>query len=836
MIAEPFNSDWGVRPLTSAFFALTAGARTPVTLPHDQMLTHRRDSQTVEGATTGYFAGGDADYEKQFHVPEEWRSQRITLEFEGVYRDGRVFVNGALAAHRPDGYTRFFVPIDPYLRYGETNVLRVECSAAEDGRWYTGLGIHRPVTLHRGGLVHLDVEGPRFTTPSIDDELAVVEVGVVVHNESPNTADTKVEIELVAPDGTRAAAETVPLTIMPGRSASVTKRMFVSAPQRWNPDDPNLYTGAITLHHDDVPIDRCDDTFGIRRLQIDPIHGLRINGAPIKLRGACVHHDNGPLGAAAIGRAEHRRVELLRDAGFNALRSAHAPMSKAMLTACDRLGMLVMDEAFDTWTIRKSRFDHSRDFPTWWRADIESMISKDHNHPSVIFYSIGNEIFETGNRLSSSWGRDLALVTKELDPTRFTVNCINVLVSVLDQLLATFADSAADGGVNDMLGSMEEIVTMLWRSEDISTMTAEAFSQVDIAGYNYGDARYAVDPTEFPNRVSVGSETARQGIARNWQTIVAQPNVVGDFCWTGWDYLGEAGIGRYRDPDNPIDLSMTDALADYPYLAADAGDLDITGERRPCSYFREIVFGLRTAPYIAVHRPGRNVDDAVPNAFAWDGSEGHWTWNGDEGKPVRVDVYSDAEEAELAIDGRVIGAAPAGPDNGFRATFETNYAPGTLTATAIRAGAPAERSELVSAGPVTDLRLFAEQTCVHATDDDLVFVRVALVDDQGNIHPREIRRIRVDVEGPGVLAGLGNGNAQLDEPLVSDTRETHAGTVLAIVRPTGPGQIAVHASAERLPERTISVSVSPLPGDAEVLEAEASTPGPQPQAVGSHRS
>ncbi|MFE3543154.1 glycoside hydrolase family 2 TIM barrel-domain containing protein [Nocardia sp. NPDC059177] len=771
------------------------------------MLTLPRAHDAGDGAANGFFPGGDADYEKRFDVPLEWADHRITLEFEGVYRDARVFINNALAAHRPYGYSRFFVAADPYLRYGETNVIRVECSATEDTRWYSGLGIHRPVTLHRGELIHLTVEGPRFATPDIEDDLAAVHVDATVHNESTRTAHLDVRIEILDPDGDLVAEETMPLTVFAGERATVHRRVFVRDPKLWSPEHPDLYLGRVWLIHNDRVVDHSKDHFGIRRIQIDPAHGLRINGQPVKLRGACVHHDNGPLGAAAITRAEQRRVELLRAAGFNALRSAHQPMSKAMLRACDRLGMLVMDEAFDSWTVRKTRFDYSRDFPTWWRADIESMVTKDYNHPSVILYSIGNEIFETGNRLSARWGRELAATVKTLDPHRFTVNAINVLVSSLDQIAAAMSAAGACGGVNDMLGSMEEMVAMLWRSEDTAALTAEAFAQVDVAGYNYGDARYDLDPTQFPNRVCVGSETARQDIAARWQQTARLPHVIGDFCWTGWDYLGEAGIGRVREPGSAVEMSLDSALGDYPHLTSETGDLDMTGTRRPASYFREIVFGLRTEPYISVHPPQRFGIGAVPNAFAWDGSEGHWTWPADEGKPVRIDVYSDAEQVELRVNQQSLGRRSAGPEHGYIATFEATYAPGVLTATAYRDGVEAETTELHTAARVADLRLTAESTTATANDNDLVHVRIALVDQYGRTNPAETRTVRVDIEGPGVLAGLGSGDPRLDEPMLTTTRTTYAGTILAIVRPTGAGILTVRAGADDLEPRTVTIDV-----------------------------
>lgn len=805
MLPEPFNRAWTVRPLSSIFFGAGDARPTPVTLPHDQQITLPRDPDAASGRDNGFFPAASARYEKSFHAPEEWKSQRIILEFEGVYRDARVYVNGALAAHRPYGYSRFFVSVDPFLSYGAENVIRVECSAGEDSRWYSGLGIYRPVTLHRGPLVHIAVEGPRFSTPEVATDLAVVQVETVVKNESPLTETVIVDLEITDTAGRVLATDSVPATLLPGATAKVRRRVYVTDPQLWSPETPHLHHGRVSLLHNGISIDHSADHFGIRRIRVDPVHGLRINGKPITVRGACVHHDNGPLGAATIGRAEERRVELLRAAGFNALRSAHNPMSKSMLAACDRLGMLVMDEAFDSWTIRKTRFDYSRDFPQWWRADIESMVVKDFNHPSVAFYSIGNEIFESGNPLSAGWGRDLAAAVYELDPARFTVNSINALVSAVDKL-AALADSSS-AGVNDVLGSMNDIVAAMWTSDYAADLTAEAFGQADVAGYNYGEARYDLDLEQFPHRVCISTETARSGIAERWSAITRHSHVLGEFCWSGFDYLGEVGIGRIRTADNPDDVGFSSTLAHYPYLTSATGDLDITGIRRASSYYRETVFGFRSQPYIAVVPARYHGITLEPNMFGWDGSTNSWTWPGDEGAPVRVDIYSDADEVELMVNGRIVGHAPAGPEHNYRASFQVAYEPGVVAAVAYRKGTETSRTELHSAGPVTQLSAEAEVGAIGTTDDDLAYVRISLRDSDGRVNPAETRRISVTVEGPAVLAGLGSGDPKPDEPLTGSVRSTFEGTVLAVIRPTGTGTVTVHAAADGLEARAVAITV-----------------------------
>ncbi|WP_328609529.1 DUF4982 domain-containing protein [Amycolatopsis sp. NBC_00345] len=777
-----------------------------MTLPHDALISSPRDANAAGGANTGFFPSADIEYEKTFEVAESGAGQRHVLEFEGVYRDARVYLNGALAAHRPYGYSRFFVPIDRFLRYGEANTIRVEATSDQDSRWYPGAGLIRPVTLHRSGLLHLAPEGPRFSAPQVADDLAVVRVEARIDNESPVRSTVRVRIEIVEEaTGRTVATASAPVTVFPGESAEVSLRVFVRDPGLWGPDSPTLYRGHVTVVEDSdggAELDQASDTFGIRKIELDPVHGLRINGTTVKLRGACVHHDNGPIGAAAIGAAEERRVRLLREAGFNAIRSAHNPASTALLRACDKYGVLVMDEAFDAWTSRKVRSDYSHDFADWWERDVESMVRKDFNRPSVILYSIGNEIAQAGNPLDAKTGRDLAATLKRLDPARFTLFAGQVLMAAGEEAAAIMTEQNI--GVNDVLTSMEDVLAKFWQSPAAARLMEEAYAQVDLAGYNYGAARYALDPGEFPDRISVGSETHRQSIAGNWATILGSPQVIGDFCWTGWDYLGEVGVGRVRPA---AQAGLTGFLGPFPYLTAMVGDLDITGVRRPSSYFRETVFGLRDTPYIAVQEPSLFGVELAVNAFGWRGLEGRWTWPGSEGHPVRIEVYSSADEVELLVNGRSAGRIAAGAKTGYIAEFTGTYEPGTLTAVAYQDGVESGRGELSTAGPVTALSLVPEQDHLDRTDESLAFVRVSLVDADGRVNPARAETVTVTVDGPAVLQGLGSGDPRPAEPITGPTRTTHAGELLAVVRPTGTGSIVIKAAAAGLPEASVVVNV-----------------------------
>ena len=410
------------------------------------------------------------------------------------------------------------------------------------------------------------------------------------------------------------------------------------------------------------------------------------------LRGACVHHDNGLLGAATFDRAEERRVELLKAAGFNAIRSAHNPMSKPMLAACDRQGMLVMDETFDMWAEAKSEDDYALRFPEWWEVDVEAMVRKDLNHPSVILYSIGNEIPEAGRPYGARIGRAIAEKIRSLDGTRLITQAISGLLAggpeLIDELRTGLADRVPETdeqtGVNTAMTNLADRLNNLMVSETIARNSAETISYLDVAGYNYMESRYELDRDLYPNRVIVGSETHPAAIDTLWAAVRRYPHVIGDFTWTGWDYLGEVGVGRteYGEPDPSA--GPPSFLGEFPWLTAWCGDIDITGHRRPQSYYREIVFGRRTDPYVVVRRPQFHGQPTSGTPWQWSDAVSTWSWEGFEHRPVTVEIYGDADEVELLVNGRSLGRRPAGPDHRYRAEFEAEFEPGLLEAVAWR--------------------------------------------------------------------------------------------------------------------------------------------------------
>ena len=827
MTRSSFNRGWRARPKQNTFLeGMQQGAEEweDVTLPHDAMIGTRRDPHALDGPLNGYFPGGSFQYEKAFDVPAAWRGKRVSLEFEAVYRDARVYLDREFVGGHHSGWTGFTLPLDRFLRPGERQTLSLECSAFLDGRKYTGAGIHRDVWLHVQELVHLVPQAVHVRTPDIDEHRAIVDMATSVTNESPDVASVVVRSEVRDPDGTVVGADDYPLTVLPGGTPTVRQRVAVADPRLWSTSTPQLHTVATTLRwagedHEEGDLERQVTSFGIRRLQVDPRLGLRINGEPTLLRGACLHGENGPLGAATIRRADERRIEILREAGFNAVRIGHQAMSTAMLEACDRLGVLVLDEVFDSWTSSKADLDFSLYFPDHAEDEVAAMVRKDRNHPSVIMYSVGNEVPEAGRPLDSAWSRRLADVVRALDPDRFTVNCINGLAAVGPYLGAASdrapagdgareggeQESPLSGGLNTMMNDAGGLLATLVNSDLVTERTAEAFAGVDIGGYNYMEGRYDDEADRFPNRVMVGSETGRPPFPGNWQRVKTLPNLIGDFCWAGWDYLGEVGIGRPQVPGEERQL-----LGNYPWLAGAAGDIDITGRRLASSYWRETVFGRRQAPYLAVQRPH---DGAAyePSMWGWTDAVGSWTWDEEPGTPLHVEVYSGAESVDLTLNGRSVSSVAGGPGVGFRSTVEIPWEPGELVATASGGGA---RTVLRTATGPARLRATADRSAVRADDTDLSVVVVELVDAAGTVWTAHDRPVTVAVDGAGVLQALASGDPRPEVGFRETTCPTHDGRVTAYVRPTVTGTITLVATCEPGLTATVSIDAS-VPPSAE---------------------
>ena len=679
-----------------------------VNLPHDAMILEKPYAESANNVKTGFRDGGNYTYEKNIFIGEDRRGKVTLLKFDGVYRNCQVYVNGYPAKSHAYGYTQFYVPLTDGVKYGQDNQIRVVVhnGAMPNSRWYSGSGIYRSVYMLTGDPVYFEPESLQAETKSIDADAAIIEVRATLINRSIDVQESRVRISVEKKDGTNVCSDMIKLPLKGESSQTVRTSLLIESPDLWSENSPNLYRIKAELETADLYTDSGEVAFGIRLMTLDSKRGLRINGQQVKLRGACIHHDNGLLGAATYKDAEYRRVRLLKEAGFNSIRMAHHPMSEELLEACDDLGVYVMDEAFDMWTRTKSDLDYALDFDKNWQEDIRSMVKKDYNHPSVIMYSIGNEIPEISHDSGIEYLRLLSEEIKKLDTTRYVTTAITAPYLMGDQMMEIFeavhanhpedapkaGAELADADVNEFLGLMSKYTPEMVNHPITSSRMDRICAAVDIPGYNYMTGRYELDMEENPGRVIVGSETYPPEIGRNWNYISTHENVIGDYTWTGFDYLGEAGIGvtGYAFGEGGF-------TAGFPCQVAYCGDLDITGFRRPQSYFREIVFGLRKDPYIATIDP----DHYGKNQFKTDWTSGDqvstWTYNGREGKKTAVEVYANASEVELFQNGVSLGRKACGADHNYTAVFETIYSPGTLKAVAYQNGNQCGEFELSTA-------------------------------------------------------------------------------------------------------------------------------------------
>ena len=595
-----WNEDWKFWVDKDAFalvWNIPKEAKT-VTLPHDAMLEQDACKDSRNGGNTGFRDGGVYQYVKMLKPGTADRNRTMMLKFEGIYMNAMVYVNGQMAAKCPYGYTGFYVPLNDFLQYGEENEIRVivRNSAMTNSRWYSGGGIYRDVYLVTAEEAYIAPDGVQVTTETLFADSAVLRVATTLKNRSSRYRRLRLVTELIDRDGNLAASDEIPVTLFEGEERRITGRITVDAPKLWSENTPYLYEIRSTLYEGKEKIDEFADTVGIRTLSVDAKHGFCVNGVPVKFRGACIHHDSGILGAATFYDAEYRRIRILKEAGFNAIRMAHHPAAPVLLRACDELGMYVMDETFDMWQRCKSDNDYGLFFDEWWERDVESMVRSDYNHPSVVMYSLGNEIPEIGTDHGAKICHDISEKVKKLDPSRFTLASVNGVFAAGDAVPQIMGEIVAkeetagktQGNVNDFMTMMDTHMDEIVVHEKITKRIDRACANTDIAGYNYMTARYETDGRTRPNRVIVGSETYPPEIARNWALVEKYPHVIGDFTWTGWDYIGEAGVGvpAYQFGEGGFG-------AGFPCQLAYCGDIDITGYRRPASYYREIVFGLR---------------------------------------------------------------------------------------------------------------------------------------------------------------------------------------------------------------------------------------------------
>ena len=768
-----FDHDWRFLlgdPAGAEAPAFDAAAWRTLDLPHDWSIEGKIDPQNPTGGSGGFFPAGVGWYRRSFAVPDAWSGRRGIVEFEGVYMNATVYINGEVLGTHPYGYTSFFHDLTGRLKPGANNVLavRVDQSRHRNSRWYAGSGIYRHVWLNVTGPVRVAPWGVFVTTPEVNAARAKVSVKTRVANDSGAPSKVALRTVFYGPSGAAAGQSDTNATLDPRQSVEVNQEIVIEKPALWSPESPNLYRAVTRVMEDGKAVDEVATPFGVRSVGWSAEKGFLLNGKPVKMTGGCVHHDNGPLGAAAFDRAEERRVQILKQSGFNAIRAAHNPPSPAFLDACDRLGMLVMDEAFDCWSRGKNQFDYSVAFKDWWQRDIDAMVLRDRNHPSVAMWSIGNEIPERGEPLGAQEAKMIADYLRSLDRTRPITSALNFVPN--------------------------------WPNTD------GFYSALDLAGYNYNLENHAADHKRAPSRLMVCTESFAQTTFDYWALVNDFPYIVGDFVWTAIDYLGESGLGRwyYRDPK---DTSREAYGAPYPCHGADCGDIDICGHRKAIAHYRNIVWNRGEKLYLGVRQPAPEGRELYVTRWGVYPVYQSWTWPGMEGKPLEVEVYSRAEAVRLYLDGKPIAQKHTTREERFKAHFSVPYAPGVLKAVAIQGGKPLAETVLRTVGDPVRVRLTADRTQLRANGQDLAFLTVEVVDANGQPHPNAEHQVTFTLKGPGTVAAVGSGDMTSEEPYQGNQRKLFHGKALVVVRTSRTaGALTLTASAPGLKEDAVQIA------------------------------
>lgn len=782
MKPTPLLTGWTCRHLGD-----TAPGKT-VTLPHDAMLAEPRTALSAGGTNTGWYEGHDYEYQRTLTVPENELADTHILEFEGVYHNAEVWLNGQKAAFRPYGYTNFYVDCAPYLHAGE-NELRVIARNADqpNSRWYSGAGIYRPVQLWTAKGAHITLNGVKIRTLSLQP--AVVEV----------------RVKTTAPGTVRLMVDDLPAVQQESNGEAVFTLTLDNA-RLWTPETPNLYTCRVNFADDVVT-----ETFGVRKVEWGT-DGFLLNGKRYIIQGACIHHDNGLLGAVCDPDAVARKVRLLKENGYNAIRSAHNPCSKALLAECDRQGMLVMDEYIDHWYIHKTEHDYVDYFNEWWRQDLTDMVEKDYNHPCVVLYSTGNEVSETAQKRGIALTKEMTDFLHELDDSRPVTCGVNIFFNFLSSIgfgvysdekakkEAERAEKAKQRGekaakkkavgsqfFNNLAGLLgDEFMKRGATLHGCDVKTRDAFANMDIAGYNYGIYRYKHDLKKYPQRLILGSETFCNDAYKFHELAKQEPRLVGDFVWAGMDYLGEVMVGSWEYAD------YAETFDGGPgWVSAGSGRIDLTGKPLGEALYTRVALEADNGPYIAVCPVNHTGDRHSPSAWKMTNAMPSWSWTGCEERKANVEVYARAARVELVLNGHTVGSKTL--KNDCLARFSIPYESGTLEAVSYDAADhEIGRCKLQSAGGTTRLTLDAEEPTVKP--GHLCYIRLRYTDENGITKPLARGSIQVQVRG-GTLVGLGSACPFNKHSYLDSETDTYYGEALAIVR-MGDGDAMTIAASD----------------------------------------
>lgn len=767
-----------------------------ITLPHDAMQEQGRAADALSGSGSAFYLGGVYTYQKIFFAPEEWEGKDIILEFEGIYPRADIYLNGIKKGSCTYGYRGCRFQLEE-LEYTKENVIKVvvDGSRQPDSRWYPGAGIYRPVWLWSGAKEHIRPEGIRITTLSTE----TAQISVEIAHTAVGCCKEDIEIE-VSRHGEVVAH-------------GCGERVMLKIPdaQLWDSDHPNLYQCSVILKKEGKVIDRQSTGFGIRQLTWSE-NGFMVNGKMVLLKGGCIHHDNGILGARSFAESEWRRIRKLKENGFNAVRSSHNPVCVSLLEACDALGMYVIDEGWDMWYKAKNDYDYAGYFENNYIEDIEYITRKDYNHPSVIMYSIGNEVSEPCEEKGVRMGTELVRLFHEKDPSRPVTAGINITLLYMAAIgmdaddnteisentdMDLSAASQMNSTVyNEMVSSMGSKMNMAAASDAADRVASPILDILDIAGYNYASSRYGIEGDKHPGRIIVGSETFPQDLPANWKQVETYPYLIGDFMWTAWDYLGEVGVGAWTWEKDGMEFKKK-----YPWLLADTGAFDILGNDNAEAGMASVVWGQRKTPYIGV--VPMNHGDAALYKAAWRGTNAlpYWSYQGCNGNPAQVEVYSMGYEAELYVNDTSQGRLKLQEG---KAVFHTVYEPGILKAIAYdENGVYLSESSLCSADEATKISIRPEKAVVRI--GEILYVDISLTGENGEVECNRDACLTVTVEG-GELLAYGSANPRTEESFLEGKYTTYYGRSQAVVRISSP-QVRIMVCGKELEPASLTIEV-----------------------------
>ena len=745
-----------------------------VDIPHDWSIEDLPGTNSpfnidaISQVSGGFTTGGTGWYRKTFTIPKELSEKQFTIFFEGVYMNAEIWLNGEFLGNHPYGYTSFWFDVSGKIKHEKENVLAVKVkNEGENSRWYSGSGIYRHVWLNMVSAVHVATWGTSITTPEVTEKKALINIRTSIVNQSQNVAKITLVTKVLNAGGQEQAEAKTEKTIEPGKTIDVIQVMSVNNPSLWSTDTPVLYKAISEIHESESLTDHVETEFGIRSVSFDAVNGFLLNGKSLKLRGGCVHHDNGILGSKAYDRAEERRVELLKSSGFNAIRTSHNPPSPAFLNACDHLGMLVMDESFDMWKEGKNPNDYHLYFSDWWKKDIESMVFRDRNHPSVILWSIGNEIPDGTNPEVVDQAKMLAGYIRLIDPTRPVTSAVN----------------------------------------DLRPDKDSYFAALDVAGYNYasgGDHNqknlYEADHERLPQRVMVGTESYPLEAFGSWMDVRDHIYVIGDFVWTAFDYIGEASIG-WRGYFQKQDF--------FPWNLAFCGDLDICGWKRAQSYYRDALWKEnQVSIWVTPPQPSfaLNPERQSWSKWHWNDAVDDWSWEGSEGQIMDVTIYSSCGQVDLLLNGKSLGEKETDRTTKYFADWKVPYEPGTIRAIGYAGKKQVAVAELHSAGKASQIKLSADRNRIVANGQDLSYITVELADNSGVRNPKADNQVSFEVDGPGTIEGVGNANPVSLESFIAPKRKAWHGRCMVIIKSnTKAGKIILKASSTGLSAASIEI-------------------------------